>query len=187
MSDNIGVEEAGRQDRQVRSEVEIKLRQLEITTAMSSYTMPALVKHAWNRSKQTNNQENKQTQNYWGDEELVAGGNCEKDTFDNDCHDPILNDATLLMVWFVCCLFDDCQRDSDVEDDSNGGGGNDVDDVGDDNYDDHDDDDDDEVDEASTRSPSSSCSSAQAPPDGSRGHVSASTIQWFYSNMLSKY
>ena len=46
MSDNIGVEEAGRQDRQVRSEVEIKLRQLEITTAMSSYTMPALVKHA---------------------------------------------------------------------------------------------------------------------------------------------
>ena len=44
MSDNIGVEEAGRQDRQVRSEVEIKLRQLEM--AMSSYTMPALVKHA---------------------------------------------------------------------------------------------------------------------------------------------
>ena len=120
----------------------------------------------------------------------MAGGNCEKDTFDNDCHDPILNDATLLMVWFVCCLFDDCQRDSDVEDDSNGGGGNDlVDDVGDDNDDDHNDDhdDDDEVDEASTRSPSSSCSSAQAPPDGSRGHVSASTIHWFYSNTLSKY
>ena len=47
MSDNIGgEEEADRQDRQVRSEVEIKLRQLEITTAMSSYTMPALVKHA---------------------------------------------------------------------------------------------------------------------------------------------
>ena len=47
MSDNIGgVVEADRQDRQVRSEVEIKLRQLEITTAMSSYTMPALVKHA---------------------------------------------------------------------------------------------------------------------------------------------
>ena len=101
----------------------------------------------------------------------MAGGNCEKDTFDNDCHDPILNDATLLMVWFVCCLFDDCQSDSDVEDDSNGGGGNDaahlflvsvdVDDVGDDNDDDHDDDDE-EVDEASTRSPSSSCSSAQA-------------------------
>ena len=110
----------------------------------------------------------------------MAGGNCEKDTFGNDCHDPILNDATLLMVWFVCCLFDDCQSDSDVEDDSNGGGGNDVahlflvsvdvDDVGDDNDDDHDDDDE-EVDEASTRSPSSSCSSAQAPPDGSRGHV----------------
>ena len=47
MSDNIGVEEAGRQDRQVRSEVEIKLRQLEITTAMSSNTIvAALVKHA---------------------------------------------------------------------------------------------------------------------------------------------
>ena len=59
---------------------------------------------------------------------------------------------------------------------------NNVDDVGDDQ-----DDDDDEVDEASTRSPSSSCSSAQAPPDGSRGHVSASTIHWFYSNTLSKY
>ena len=102
----------------------------------------------------------------------MAGGNCEKDTFDNDCHDPILNDATLLMVWFVCCLFDDCHRDSDVEDDSNGGGGNDlVDDVGDDNDDDHNDDEEEEVDEASTRSPSSSCSSAQAPPDGSRGHV----------------
>ena len=83
----------------------------------------------------------------------MAGGNCEKDTFGNDCHDPILNDATPSMVWFVCCLFDDCQSDSDVEDDSNGGSGND------------------DVDGSSTRSPSSSCSSAQAPPDGSRGHV----------------
>ena len=115
----------------------------------------------------------------------MAGGNCEKDTFGNDCHDPILNDATPSMVWFVCCLFDDCQSDSDVEDDSNGGGGNDaahlflvsvdVDDVGDANDDDHDDDD--EVDGSSTRSPSSSCSPAQAPPDGSRGHLCASTTK----------
>ena len=45
----------------------------------------------------------------------MAGGNCEKDTFGNDCHDPILNDATLLMVWFVCCLFDDCHRNFYVE------------------------------------------------------------------------
>ena len=57
--------------------------------------------------------------------------------------------------------------------------------VGDDQDDDEDDDDEEEVDDSSTRSPSSSCSSAQAPPDGSRGHECASTTPTRF--LTSKY